>query len=80
MDIYPNLDRLLAAAEPIERVVKNFRHEGQYFSIIEKDKGPFKKKLYIFQIDGEDFAPDSGGWESAQDTMNAIKEFVRHEH
>lgn len=77
---YPSIASVLAKAEPETKVIKNFRHKGQYYSIIEKDPGALKKKLYVFMIDGETFSNNGKGWASAEQTMQAIKQYVREPH
>lgn len=74
-DRYPHLSRVLAAEE--EKVIKNFRHEGRDYSIIVKDPGGLKKKLYIFQVDGETFTNNGKGWGSPEHALLAIKQYVQ---
>lgn len=72
---YPTLTRLLAKEET--KVVKNFRHEGRDYSIIVKEPGGLKKKTFVFLVDGEMFSNNGKGWASPDQTMQAIKQYVR---
>ena len=68
---------MLLAKEEVTKVVKNFRHEGRDYSIIQKDPGGFKKKTFVFLIDGEMFSNNGKGWATADQTYQAIKQYVR---
>lgn len=74
---YPVLTRILAAEEQTQ-LVKNFRHEGRDYSIIMKDPGGLKKKIYIFQVDGQTFSNKGKGWGSPEQALLAIKQYVRN--